>query len=49
MTGTLVLLLLLQATYWKQQTSQLSLSLNNLRMLLKFLQNPGFQMEYLYH
>ena len=32
-------LFLLQAAYWKQQTSQSSLRLNNLRMVLKYLPN----------
>ena len=37
-----------QATYWKQWTSQSSLRLNNLKTVLKLLQDPAFQMEYLY-
>ena len=36
-------LFLLQATYWKRQTSQSSLRLNDLRTIPKFSKNHGFQ------
>ena len=36
-------LFLLQVTYWKRQTSQSSLRLNDLRTVPKFSKNHGFQ------